>query len=222
METSEHLYTITILRDEEYMEFILPMSDELTVLDALDEIRYTMDDSLQYRHSCHHGSCGTCACIINGTERLACMTRLSEFSDHRIKVKPLASFQIITDLVVDLSSMVQQMPISSYLRDSEINTDRETPSEISRWVRFENCIECGSCISACPVSQTFLGPAPLAAIHREILKRDDEKEVSELKALAYGVRGVSGCEKHFVCSKVCPVKVSPGKHITELRREMDS
>mgnify|MGYP001945242979 CR=1 FL=1 len=201
------------------MEFVLNLSDELTILDALDEIRYTMDSSLQYRHSCHHGSCGTCACIIEGTQRLACMTRLSEFPDRKISVRPLDSFRIISDLVVDISSMVQKMPVNSYLRDSELNTEVLPPDGIASWVRFENCIECGSCISACPVSERFLGPSPLAAIHTEILKRKDPDEIRELRALAYGETGVSGCDKHFICSRVCPVKVSPGKHITELRRE---
>ncbi len=43
-----------------------------TVLDALERIRSTLDGSLLYRRSCHHGSCGTYACRVNGVERLAC------------------------------------------------------------------------------------------------------------------------------------------------------
>ena len=47
----------------------------MTVLDGLEQIRLTQDATLMYRHSCHHSACGTCACVINGLERLACTTR---------------------------------------------------------------------------------------------------------------------------------------------------
>lgn len=36
-----------------------------------------------YRHSCHHGSCGTCGAIINGLEGLLCLTRLGELAVPR-------------------------------------------------------------------------------------------------------------------------------------------
>ena len=45
----------------------------------------------------------------------------------------------------------------------------ELPDNLSRFNRFENCIECGICMSACPTmaaDDKFLGPAGLAAIYR--------------------------------------------------------
>lgn len=36
-----------------------------------------------YRHSCHHGSCGTCGAVINGLPSLMCLTRLSDLAAPR-------------------------------------------------------------------------------------------------------------------------------------------
>lgn len=212
-------YSISIKRDNEsYMNFIVKMDMSLTVIDALDEIRINMDPSITYRHSCHHGSCGTCACIINKKERLACMTFLNEFEDNKIIIEPLNSFKIISDLVVDISTMVNKMEGSSYLRESEVGKDSIKPEGIINWNRFENCIECGSCISACPVKSNFIGPAPLASINREINKQTDTKVIETLKDKAFNKNGVDACDKQYLCSKVCPTKVSPGRHINDLRK----
>jgi len=219
MDRQTRNYSISIKReDDKYMDFSLDLDSSLTVIDALDEIRIKMDPTLTYRHSCHHGSCGTCACIINSKERLACMTFLNEFEDNKITIEPLNSFKKISDLVVDISSMVNNMEGSTYLRESEVNKDSLKPNGIFTWERFENCIECGSCVSACPVKTDFIGPAPLASINREISKQTDEKAIEKLKNRAFESDGVDACDKHYLCSKVCPTKVSPGKHINDLRK----
>ena len=57
-----------------YQEFSLEADPDMSVLDALEAIRLKQDSSLMYRQSCHHSSCGTCACKINGRERLNCIT----------------------------------------------------------------------------------------------------------------------------------------------------
>jgi len=179
-------YSISIRREEySNMNFTIDMDSSLTVIDALDEIRIKIDPTIIYRHSCHHGSCGTCACIINKKEKLACMTFLNEFEDNKIIIEPLNSFKIISDLVVDISTMINKMEGSTYLRESEIGKDSIKPNGINNWTRFENCIECGSCVSACPVKSDFIGPAPLASINREISKQTDENVVKTLKNKAF-------------------------------------
>jgi succinate dehydrogenase / fumarate reductase iron-sulfur subunit len=219
MDKQINSYSISIKRDDDsYMDFLIEMDNSLSVIDALDEIRVKIDPTLIYRHSCHHGSCGTCACIINKKERLACMTFLNEFEDNRITIEPLNSFKIISDLVVDISTMINKMEGSTYLRESEVGKDSIKPNEILKWDRFENCIECGSCVSACPVKSDFMGPAPLASINREISKQADSRTVEYLKDKAFQTNGVDACDKHYLCSKVCPTKVSPGKHINDLRK----
>jgi succinate dehydrogenase / fumarate reductase iron-sulfur subunit len=219
MENNKKNFIISIKRaNDKYVDFSLNLDASLTVIDALDEIRFKMDPTLGYRHSCHHGSCGTCACMINGEEKLACMTFLKDLETNKITIEPLRNFKVISDLIVDISTMINKME-GSYLRESELSPSSIKPNGIFQWNRFENCIECGSCSSACPVNTDFIGPAPLASIHREILKQTDENSIKELEDIAYAENGVKACEKHFACSKVCPTKVSPGKHINDLRKK---
>ena len=85
-----------------------------------------------------------------------------------------------------------------------------------------DCIECGACISACPVarnSNTFLGPAVLAAVNNE-LKKSPQKS-ADLLAMAGSKRGERMCERAVNCSRVCPNKVYPARHIADLRRLLE-
>jgi succinate dehydrogenase / fumarate reductase iron-sulfur subunit len=112
--------------------------------------------------------------------------------------------------VDDLSSIVQPEEV-------------ELPENLSRFNRFENCIECGICMSACPtmaIDNKFMGPAGLAAIYRALQKTDDPQEASHLLALADGEHGVWRCHSAFECMEVCPQAVDPSGKIMALRREI--
>jgi succinate dehydrogenase / fumarate reductase iron-sulfur subunit len=188
-----------------------------TVLDILERVRLSRDPSLMYRHSCHHGSCGTCACLIDGKERLACATRVLELASSRVTVEPLLNMANTGDLTVDFSSFFQEIPASwTYLRESERREGSHIPPGIERFTRFENCIECGSCVSACPVTEGYLGPASLAFLHREMRNNPDSS--LRLLVLASGERGVKKCVRALECSRVCPAGVYPARHIADLKR----
>jgi succinate dehydrogenase / fumarate reductase iron-sulfur subunit len=206
-----------------FQVFGLSLGPRATVLDALEELRTRHDPTLLYRHSCHHSSCGTCACRINGTERLACVTVVWDLDVQEVVLEPLAGFPRGGDLVVDMGPFYENLPPGrTYLRESEWNREASPAEGLTRYERFENCIECGACASACPVSQTpdgFIGPAGLAAISREIERGAGQAE--DLIALARGGRGVWLCERATHCSKVCATEVYPARHIQKLRQRLE-
>jgi succinate dehydrogenase/fumarate reductase iron-sulfur protein len=213
-------------RREAWSEYSVPFEAHTTVVDILEWIRSNLDETLLYRHSCHHGSCGTCGMLVNGERRLACTTNvaaLCEKSDEDpvIELRPLQTMNHIGDLAVDPTPLFKDFPrAASYLRPSEANRDAQTPEEIDRYVRFENCIECGLCVSACPVIplRGFMGPAALAAYNREIDKRPERTE--ELLPEVDTDKGAWGCDRHLACSAVCPTGVYPAKHIAMLQRKI--
>ena len=86
-----------------FQDFSLKIELDMSVLDALEKIRLEQDNTLMYRHSCHHSSCGTCACKINGKERLTCITKISDLDEDTITLTPLEGFKPIGDLVVDVT-----------------------------------------------------------------------------------------------------------------------
>jgi succinate dehydrogenase / fumarate reductase iron-sulfur subunit len=216
---STSLTTLFIKRTNgSYDSFQVERGDRTTLLDGLEEIYGRSDHTVLYRHSCHHGSCGTCSVIANGTPVLACLASLAELGEE-VTVEPLSPFDVIGDLAVDPESLYHDLPHdASSLRPSEVNEKANPPREVDRYTRFENCIECGLCVSVCPVEGDFVGPAALAAYARELEKHPERED--ELLPEIDSKRGVWGCERALNCSRICPLGVYPAKHIANLQRRI--
>ena len=201
--------------------YVVTIEPHWSVLDALERIRVEQEPDLLYRHSCHHGSCGTCGMLVNGQKHLACITKLCELPDREVHLAPLPAMRHLGDLAVDPTPLFADFPIgATYLRASQAHRDASPPEEISRFVRFENCIECGLCMQACPVlpDGDFMGPAALAAYNRETENRPERS--TALLAQVNLPRGAAACKRHLACSQVCPTGVYPAKHIAVLKRKI--
>ena len=206
-----------------YFTYELTPAPDWTVLDALEQIRIHQEPSLMYRRACHHASCGTCACTINGMERLACRTKLADLGTPAITLEPLRCFRRIGDLVTVRSALFQFMqPEWSCLQPDEKRDEHDLLlSDHGRTItKFEDCIECGCCVSACPVARKnrrFLGPAVLSAVNREVRKNPSAD--NDLLTLAAAADGEPLCRRAMACSRVCPTGVYPARHIIELRNQ---
>jgi succinate dehydrogenase / fumarate reductase iron-sulfur subunit len=128
------------------------------------------------------------------------------------------------DLVVDTTSLYEGFDEKwSYLRKSERTTSTRISNGIEQFQRFENCIECGACISACPVvrnNKGFLGPAVLAGISTELKKFYSNSD--RLLSRAGGKHGAHLCTRALNCSRVCPTGVYPARHIADLLKLLES
>ena len=204
-----------------FFSYELTPDADWTVLDALEQIRIHQEPSLMYRRSCHHASCGTCACTINGVERLACKIKLTDLGTPAITLEPLRCVERIGDLVTVRNTLFQFMqPDWSYLQPDKKREDHDLllSGDGQTITKFENCIECGCCVSACPVARKnrrFLGPAVLSAINQEMKKNPSTE--NDLHAVAASPEGETLCQRAVACSRVCPSGVYPAKHIAELR-----
>ncbi len=244
LEVSLQIFRYKAGESPHYDTYTVQVADTAYVIDAIDAA-WVHDHSLTYRRACHHSSCGTCGLRIDGVEKLPCITRVTDVWDgwdanRPLRLDPLRNFPIVSDLVVDVSGFFQRMSASNMAitRDSEpllpltvhdhlvagVQPEAvELPDNLSRFNRFENCIECGICMSACPTvaaDDKFLGPAALAAMYRARQKTDDPDEVAHLLALADGEHGVWHCHSAFECMEACPQAVDPAGKIMALRREL--
>jgi len=178
--------------------------------------------------------------LVNGAQKLACLANLEEAAasasadtaDNRdtgqaeadVVLEPLDAFTHIRDLAVDPTGFFNSFPENAaYLRASETNREAQVAPEATDgrypgYERFENCIECGLCVSACPVTKAFVGPATLAAFHRELKNSPERRE--EILGMVDTEDGVWACQRALNCSRVCPTDVYPAKHIAMLQREI--
>lgn len=200
--------------------FTVPVNDRTTIIDALEHIRLNYDPELMFRQSCHHGSCGTCGMVVNGKFVLACTERIADQDTEKpIRVEPLPTMDQIGDLAFDPTRFMQEFPDGlTYMRDSEVNKNAETPEGIDTYTRFENCIECGLCVSTCPVNEDWMGPAAVAAVQRQMDKEPERFE--ELLDLVDGARGAWNCMRDFSCVWVCPTGVKPGQKIMKVKKHL--
>jgi len=206
--------------------FPLEVDPDEYVLDAVERVWAFHDRSLCFRHACHHSTCGACGMLINGVEKLTCITQVREVTQNggRIKVEPLRNFPVISDLAVDMGSLYSRMEMVGAqsvlpVTMAEIEKPvRDWPKEDSQYIRLSDCIECGLCISACPISNTsstYLGPAVLAGAHQKGVLSDPG-----LLPLVDCEDGAWRCHSAFECTAVCPSYVDPARRIMELRRQI--
>ena len=202
-----------------YEEFDVPVSEGTSVLDALRWIQLQQDPTLALRHSCFHASCGTCGVQVNGREVLMCVTAVHDLG-REITVEPMANIPVLTDLVVDMDEFYARFPEQHpYLRESEFNDGAATPDGIAAYIRYEDCIECGLCLSACPVAATsddYVGPAALAAAQR-LLEEPRGTDETRLLDWADERHTAWGCHAAFECTEACPSNVNPAGRIMALR-----
>jgi succinate dehydrogenase / fumarate reductase iron-sulfur subunit len=207
---------------EHFDEFDVPVGPRTTVLDALRWIQLNRDPSLAVRHSCMHASCGTCGVQVDGHEVLSCVSAIADRGDE-ITVEPLANHPILTDLVVDMGEFFARFPDEHpIVRASEVLPDAQAPDGLAGYVRLEDCIECGLCLSACPVAATshdYVGPAALASAQR-LLEEPRGADCDDVLAWASRPEGVWRCHLGFECNLACPVDALPADRIMALRHDL--
>lgn len=78
------------------------------VLDALIKIKNEQDPTLSFRRSCREGICGSCAMNIDGTNTLACLSKIGKDASRMSKIYPLPHMYVVKDLVPDMGNFYEQ------------------------------------------------------------------------------------------------------------------
>ena len=223
--------TLRIHRQKEseaphFDHFNMDVNPDEYVLDAVERAWAFHDRTLCFRHACHHSTCGACGMRVNGLEKLTCITRIREVTRDgaTLKLEPLRNFPVVSDLAVDMGRLYLKMDRVGArsivpCAEAEIEHPPDTwDPEASAYLRLSDCIECGLCISACPVMATtpeYLGPAPLAAAQDHGIRRKPE-----LLSVVDCEDGVWRCHSAFECTAVCPSFVDPARRIMDLRKQV--
>src|SRR5512142_3428524 len=120
MENSKWKVTFQVYRqggaETPYFDsFPMDVDPDEYVLDAIERAWAFHDRSLTFRHACHHSTCGACGMIVNGAEKLTCITPIREVTHDSgtLKIEPLRNFPVVSDLVVDQSAFYTRLEATS-------------------------------------------------------------------------------------------------------------
>ena len=84
------------------VDYTIPVAPGMVVLDAVHTVQAMHAPDLAVRWNCKAGKCGSCSMEINGIPKLACMTRMNDYTeDETITITPLKTFPVVRDLVPD-------------------------------------------------------------------------------------------------------------------------
>ncbi|SCZ63183.1 succinate dehydrogenase iron-sulfur subunit [Thiohalomonas denitrificans] len=222
------IYRYTETDREPYMQsYTLDrVENGMMLRDALLVIKAEQDSTLTFRHSCGEGVCGSDGMNINGTNKLACTTLLSELKEP-VEVRPLPGQPVIRDLVVDLTQFFRHYrAVRPYLtaKSPEPEVERlQTPEEREQLDGLYECILCACCSTACPSywwnPEKFRGPAALLQAARFLADSRDEDTDRRLDELE-GPYKLFRCHTIQNCTSVCPKGLNPSRAIGDIRKLM--
>ena len=206
--------------------FAVPLADRATVLDALFTILREHDRSLAFRCACRAAMCGSCAMLINGSERLACKTPLASLGNGPLRVEPLRNLPVLKDLVVDMEPFFGKYAALDPWLIPDPGLDEPLvapPDDPARLAISEglDCISCGACYSACPMvalDPDYLGPMQLLRAFTLLADAREGPLALEERAEVFGTHGVWRCRGIGECTRVCPKGLDPSLAIRRLKR----
>jgi succinate dehydrogenase / fumarate reductase iron-sulfur subunit len=198
----------------------------MTVLDALEDVKANKDGSVSFRRSCRSAICGSCSMNINGTTGLACKTPVQDVlrSDNSVAVDPMPNFQPMKDLVVHMDPFWDKYSrLKPYLQPADKDEDHKTerrvsPEDMHKLVAVANCVMCATCYALCPVvsvDPAFAGPAAIAYAYRFIEDVRDSKRKERAAQISDDYLWL--CAHCYACS-YCPKHVEPQDDIIAVKR----
>ncbi|MDR3222224.1 MAG: succinate dehydrogenase/fumarate reductase iron-sulfur subunit [Methanobrevibacter sp.] len=205
-----------------FKSFSVEKDKKMNIMDALNYINNEYNENISFRSSCRAGQCGSCSLKVNDEVELACKREVKNGDT----ITPL-DFPVLKDLIVDKSEVDEKVAImklfledENYLKQEKEksvekinNKNKEKNPLIIPSVDCENtkkvrtCIECYSCLSACPVikeSANFAGPYFMRYISKfDFDPRDKEDRTTE--SIKSGLYNCTSCGK---CGQVCPKNIN--------------
>jgi len=197
--------------------------EKMKVLDALNFINDHYGANLAFRSSCRAGQCGSCALKMDGDIVLACK---AEIHDDAV-IEPL-DFPVIKDLVIDrkeieekaneMKLFLEKCGLEDSLKNESLKTCPELiPAEnCAESKKVRSCIECYSCLSACPVikeSSEYAGPYFMRYLSKFPL--DPHKKLK--KTIMDTGRSVDPMEKSFIKSVEDSIENSGGTNLNQVK-----
>lgn len=210
-----------------WQRYRVPFDRDMSVLQALQQIKDDQDGTLSFRWSCRMAICGSCGVMIGGKPKLSCQTFVRDLLPGPVRIEPLAHLPIERDLCVAVDGFVSKLEsVKPYLIPKEPRRlaegeYRQSPAQLEAYEQFSGCINCMLCYAACPqfgLDNDFVGPGVLALLHRYNADSRDGGRAQRM-AVLNAAEGVWSCTAVGYCSEVCPKHVDPANAVNRNKIE---
>lgn len=224
-----HTFNLKIYRGDKtkqyFVEFELDRKEGLNVISALMEIQKNPITKsgervapIVWEQACLEEVCGSCSMLINGRPRQACTalieTILKEDKTDTIILAPFTKFPLVRDLVVDRSSMFDNLkkikgwvPVEGY-HSEEFGPSVSQKKQEAMYVE-STCMTCGCCLEACPQfgpTSTFVGASTINQVKLFNANETGKSLKEERITVMMEDGGVSDCGNAQNCVQVCQKK----------------
>ena len=215
-------------------EYHISYRPYLNVISCLQEIRKNLKTfdgrpatPVVWESSCLEEICGICTVVVNGRVRQACSALVDQL-DQPITIEPMKKFPLVRDLIVDRSSIFENLKrVRAWvpLSDTEdrgpgpkiLPNDQQINYALSR------CFSCGACLEVCPQvneKNDFVGAAVISQarlFNRHPLGK--EIQLERLRALTRK-GGIEDCGNAQNCLEICPKEIPLVDSIAEVNRDI--
>jgi succinate dehydrogenase / fumarate reductase iron-sulfur subunit len=215
-------------------EYHIPYRPYLNIIACLQEVRKnprTFDgrytSPIAWESSCLEEVCGICTMLINGRVRQACSALVDPLKQP-ISIEPMTKFPLVRDLIVDRSSMFQNLRrVKAWvpLKDTEDQGPgpKIFPKDQKINYALSRCFTCGACLEVCPQvneKTNFVGAAAISQVrlfNRHPIGK--ETKLERLRALT-AEGGIEDCGNAQNCLEICPKEIPLVDSIAETNREI--
>lgn len=232
--------TVRILRkpDQEsksYWEtFVLPYRPNMNIISVLMDIREKPVNAegkkvlpVAWECVCLEEVCGSCSMNINGVPRQACSALVDRLPDP-IVLEPFKKFPVYRDLMVDRSSMFENLKRVKAWVPIDGTYDlgpgpRMDESLRERMYKLSQCMTCGCCVEACPQvndHSDFIGPAAISQVRLFNNHPTGAMHAPARLDALMGPGGIQACGKAQNCVRVCPKGIPLTDSIFDVNRSV--
>ena len=217
-----------------YEDYSIPYRPNMNVISVLMELRgnpFTTDGKksapVSWDAACLEEVCGSCSMNINGVPRQACSALVDQLPDP-IVLEPFQKFPVVRDLVIDRSSMFENLkrvkawvPIDGTYDLGE--GPRMAEEEREKMYVLSTCMTCGCCLEACPQvneHSDFIGPATISQVRLFNAHPTGKMHASARLDALTDEGGIQGCGKAGNCIRVCPKGIPLTESIFDVNRQV--
>lgn len=180
-----------------------------------------------WESACLEEVCGSCSMNINGKPRQACSALVDKLDDP-VVLEPFSKFPVLRDLVVDRSSMFENLkrvkawvPIDGTY---DLGSGPRMPEpEREKMYELSKCMTCGCCLEACPQVNDysdFIGAAAISQVRLfNAHPTGGMHSGARLDALMEP-GGIHACGNAQNCVRVCPKSIPLTDSIADIGRQV--